>query len=100
MASTIPRLTLAEAMARQSRRLALENQQPAIPTLKQAVQEVEKAAIIAALSACHHVRAQTAKALGISRVTLFHKMRRYGLLPGGKAELGPSPDSTGESSHG
>jgi DNA-binding NtrC family response regulator len=48
-------------------------------TLDAAVQEAEKAAILAALDTCNHHRERTAQALGISVRTLHYKMNRYSL---------------------
>ena len=48
-------------------------------TLSDAVDQAEKTAIIAALSACDFHREQTAKALDISIRTLHYKMNRHGL---------------------
>lgn len=48
-------------------------------TLSDAVEEAEKAAIIAALAACDFHREQTAKLLDISIRTLHYKMNRHGL---------------------
>lgn len=48
-------------------------------TLAEAVEEAEKAAVIAALSACDYHREHTAKMLGVSVRTLHYKMNRYGL---------------------
>jgi DNA-binding NtrC family response regulator len=52
---------------------------PAVPTLEAAVQEVEKATILAALAQCNHHRERTAQCLGISVRTLHYKMNRYSL---------------------
>jgi two-component system NtrC family response regulator len=48
-------------------------------TLEAAVQEVEKATILAALDHCNHHRERTAQMLGISVRTLHYKMNRYSL---------------------
>ena len=47
--------------------------------LDAAVQETEKAAILAALAQCNHHRERTAQLLGISVRTLHYKMNRYSL---------------------
>ena len=48
-------------------------------TLDAAVQEAEKAAILAALAQCNNHRERTAQLLGISVRTLRYKMNRYSL---------------------
>jgi two-component system NtrC family response regulator len=48
-------------------------------TLQQAVEEAEKAAIVAALSQCDQHRERTAQLLDVSVRTLHYKMNRYGL---------------------
>jgi two-component system NtrC family response regulator len=53
-------------------------QRSAVP-LEEAVQEAEKAAILAALAECNQHRERTASLLGISVRTLHYKMNRYGL---------------------
>jgi two-component system NtrC family response regulator len=50
-----------------------------VPTLDAAVQETEKATILAALDQCNHHRERTAQVLGISIRTLHYKMNRYSL---------------------
>lgn len=50
-----------------------------VMTLEAAVQETEKAAILAALDQCNHHRERTAQLLGISVRTLHYKMNRYSL---------------------
>jgi DNA-binding NtrC family response regulator len=47
--------------------------------LEAAVQETEKATILAALSQCNHHRERTAQLLGVSVRTLRYKMNRYSL---------------------
>jgi two-component system response regulator AtoC len=51
----------------------------AVVTLEQAVQEAEKAAILAALAQCNQHRERAAHILDISVRTLHYKMNRYGL---------------------
>ncbi|MBF0418359.1 MAG: sigma-54-dependent Fis family transcriptional regulator, partial [Magnetococcales bacterium] len=55
---------------------------PVIPSgaLAKRSPEGEATAILAALSACNWRRDQAAKRLGISRATLFRKMRQLGLM--------------------
>jgi two-component system response regulator HydG len=48
--------------------------------LEQSRQAAERASIMRALEAAGYSRTRTAAALGISRVTLYKKMREYGLL--------------------
>lgn len=48
-------------------------------SLNEAVEECEKATILAALATCEYHREKTAKCLGISLRTLHYKMVRYGL---------------------
>ena len=52
---------------------------PGVVTLEEAVQEAEKAAILAALAQCDQHRERTANLLDISVRTLHYKMNRYGL---------------------
>jgi two-component system NtrC family response regulator len=52
---------------------------PGVLDLDAAVQETEKAAILAALAQCDHHRERTAQLLGISVRTLRYKMNRYSL---------------------
>ena len=52
---------------------------PGVLDLDAAVQETEKAAILAALARCNHHRERTARLLGISVRTLRYKMNRYSL---------------------
>ena len=52
---------------------------PGAPDPRAAVQETEKAAILAALAQCNHHRERTAQLLGISVRTLHYKMNRYSL---------------------
>jgi two-component system NtrC family response regulator len=58
-----------------------EGPQPRRPvmTLEAAVQEAEKAVILAALQLCNHHRDRTAQCLGVSVRTLHYKMNRYNL---------------------
>jgi DNA-binding NtrC family response regulator len=55
---------------------------PAVPrdSLKHSREATERGVIVRALSANGQNRSRTASALGISRVTLYKKMRAYGLL--------------------
>jgi two-component system, NtrC family, response regulator AtoC len=52
---------------------------PGVLNLDMAVQETEKAAILAALAQCDQHRERTAQLLGISVRTLRYKMNRYSL---------------------
>jgi DNA-binding NtrC family response regulator len=49
-------------------------------SLLQNREEVERSAIQRALMNCGYTRARAASALGISRVTLYKKMKKYGLM--------------------
>jgi DNA-binding NtrC family response regulator len=49
-------------------------------SLLQNRQDVERSAIQRALANCGYTRARAASALGISRVTLYKKMKKYGLM--------------------
>ncbi len=49
-------------------------------SLSQSREEVERHAIERALVNCGYTRARAASALGISRVTLYKKMKKYGLM--------------------
>jgi transcriptional regulator with PAS, ATPase and Fis domain len=49
-------------------------------TLVQNREDVERSAIQRALANCGYTRARAASALGISRVTLYKKMKKYGLM--------------------
>jgi two-component system NtrC family response regulator len=51
----------------------------AVVTLEEAVEEAEKAAILAALAQCNQHRERTAEMLGVSVRTLHYKMNRYRL---------------------
>jgi len=53
---------------------------PTIQPLKVALEGPEKEIILRALQACEWNRRETANALDISRSTLYHKMKSYGLL--------------------
>src|SRR5439155_11758740 len=53
---------------------------PAAGALEQSRQVAERASIVRALEGAGYCRTRTAAALGISRVTLYKKMRAYGLL--------------------
>jgi DNA-binding NtrC family response regulator len=66
---------------------------------------LERALIVRALSTHGYSRSRTADALGISRVTLYKKMKKYGLMeaprrPGNRAEETPPPPPKGEESPG
>ena len=52
---------------------------PGVLNLEAAVQETEKATILAALAQCNNHRERTAQILGISVRTLRYKMNRYSL---------------------
>jgi DNA-binding NtrC family response regulator len=52
---------------------------PAARSLKDAVTELERRLIAAALETCQHNQQQTARALGLSRQGLIKKIKRYGL---------------------
>ena len=52
-------------------------QEPGILDLDAAVQETEKATILAAMAQCNQHRERTAPVLGISVRTLRYKMNRY-----------------------
>lgn len=52
----------------------------AVGTLMQSRESAERASILRALEGANYCRTRAAKALGISRVTLYKKMRAYGLL--------------------
>ena len=49
-------------------------------SLLQNREEVERSAIQRALMNCGYTRARAASFLGISRVTLYKKMKKYGLM--------------------
>lgn len=49
-------------------------------TLMQSRESAERASILRALEGANYCRTRAAKALGVSRVTLYKKMRAYGLL--------------------
>ncbi|GAB6164784.1 sigma-54 dependent transcriptional regulator [Thermostilla marina] len=53
-------------------------------TLEERVDEVERLIIEEALRRHGYHRAETARELGISRVTLYHKMKKYGMVTGRK----------------
>jgi len=50
-----------------------------VVTLREAVQRAEREAILRALRAANWRRSKAARLLGINRVTLYNKMRRYGI---------------------
>ncbi len=63
--------------------------------LKQALEEPERNIIIQALEANDWNRRRTADMLEINRTTLFHKMKKYGLLPSEKSvPKGSSPEGS------
>jgi DNA-binding NtrC family response regulator len=68
---------------RGSARPVVEIQSGILP-LKQALEEPERDIIIHALEANDWNRRRTADMLEINRTTLFHKMKKYGLLPSEK----------------
>ena len=49
-------------------------------TLKQTRESTERANILRALEKAGHSRTRAAQLLGVSRVTLYKKMKKYGLL--------------------
>ena len=56
---------------------------PAISaSLRQRVEAYERGLVVEALRAAHNNRSEAARALGISRVTLHDKLRKYGLAQG------------------
>jgi DNA-binding NtrC family response regulator len=61
-----------------------------VRTLKEAGVAAEKDAILAALRLTHGHRAQAAKVLGISRKSLWEKMKQYGVEEG-RPGAGPGP---------
>ena len=52
---------------------------PAKPTLEEQVDEFERRVIEESLRRHNYHRGETARELGISRVTLYNKIRRYGI---------------------
>jgi DNA-binding NtrC family response regulator len=54
--------------------------------LKERVEAYERGLVVAALQAAGGNQSEAARALGVSRVTLHDKLRKYGLLRGGEAE--------------
>ena len=52
---------------------------PAVPRLHDALQAYERGVIVTALRHCHGRRARTARLLGISRKTLWVKLRDHGI---------------------
>ncbi|PIE22215.1 MAG: hypothetical protein CSA62_13555 [Planctomycetota bacterium] len=71
---------LPQALASEERPI-VEFQGEEILPLKQALEEPEKRIIQRALDLCGWNRQKTADMLEINRSTLFHKMKRYGLMP-------------------
>jgi DNA-binding NtrC family response regulator len=65
---------------RPQRRQARSRANP-IPLAGQTLEQLEKAAIAAALHSAGGNRTKAAKALGIAPSTLYEKIRRYGLKP-------------------
>ena len=53
--------------------------------LKEMLTVPERAFVVRALEHCRGSRQEAARLLGISRTTLFHKMRKYDLLAPGDA---------------
>ena len=53
----------------------------------------ERAAIVRALEKVAFSRTRAAEVLGVSRVTLYKKMKKYGLLPRSNDLLNPTPQS-------
>ncbi len=81
-----------EAPGLQGRPGTIPREGGAILPLKEALARAEKAIILEALDAFGWNRTRTAKALGIDRTTLFHKMRRHKIQPpspGGSRRPGP-----------
>ncbi len=54
---------------------------PPVETLSASIDVVERNFILKALERHGNSRARAAEALGISRVTLYKKMKKYGLMP-------------------
>jgi two-component system NtrC family response regulator len=54
------------------------------PSLAEQRGEQERRVIGRALAEANNCRSRTARALGISRVTLYNKMKKYGLLEGSR----------------
>ena len=72
---------------------AAGDEKEGILPLKEALAREEKAVILKALDAFRWNRTRTAKALGIDRTTLFHKMRRHQIQPGpGDRGKRPGPE--------
>lgn len=59
-----------------------------VVTLKEAVEMAEKEAILRALRATNWRRIKAAELLGINRITLYNKMRQYGITEESQAEEG------------
>jgi transcriptional regulator of acetoin/glycerol metabolism len=55
--------------------------------------ERERQAILDTLEVTHGKLAETARRLGISRTTLWRRLRAYGLRPNGQGERGPATRS-------
>lgn len=53
---------------------------PAKPTLEEQVDEFERRVIDESLRRHNYRRGETARELGISRVTLYNKMKKFGML--------------------
>jgi DNA-binding NtrC family response regulator len=60
---------------------AAEAPVPAGATLRQRVEAYERGLVLQALSAAHGNRSEAARQLGISRVTLHDKLKKYGVGP-------------------
>ena len=56
--------------------------EPATLALRPRVEAYERGLVVEALRAAHGSRTEAARALGISRVTLHDKLRKYGLAKG------------------
>jgi transcriptional regulator of acetoin/glycerol metabolism len=54
------------------------------PTLRDTVDESERQALLAALEQCGWNFVRTAEALGISRMTLYRRLARFGIARGGQ----------------
>ncbi len=61
---------------------------PMVDAVSRVTERYERALITARLAACRGNRTETARSLGISRKTLFNKMRRYGLTAGRQGPRG------------
>jgi DNA-binding NtrC family response regulator len=71
---------------------------PPLGPLKEMLEVPERAFVVRALEHCRGSRQEAARLLGISRTTLFHKMRKYDLLAPGDsgAQSRPEPSQRPE----